>query len=103
MADTKRQPITPGMRFSRLTVVEQVPKTAPGINLWLTVCDCGTRTVVTSSRLRGGYTKSCGCLRRHINKATAAKNFAKRRGGNGWVVKAPLFVDGDGEDEWRDM
>lgn len=31
---------------------------------WLCLCDCGNMTVVTSSSLKGGTTKSCGCLRK---------------------------------------
>ena len=32
--------------------------------VWRCLCDCGKLKEVASSRLRGGYTRSCGCLQR---------------------------------------
>lgn len=60
-----------GLRFGKLTVI----KREGSINqksAWLCECDCGNKTVVTSDRLRGGKTKSCGCISieriRNLNK-----------------------------------
>jgi hypothetical protein len=39
--------------------------------LWNCVCDCGKSTAATSSNLRYGRTRSCGCLHR---EATANRN-----------------------------
>ena len=54
-----------GMTFGRLTVLKQVPSTNRGrYATWLCQCACGTLKRVTSSNLRRGQVKSCGCLQR---------------------------------------
>jgi hypothetical protein len=55
-----------GEKFNRLTVRRRVPgrKKPPA---WDCVCECGNETIVTSSELKYGGTKSCGCL--HIERA----------------------------------
>lgn len=48
---------------SRLTFVEFTgKKTNDGHRLARFLCTCGNYTVVSNSRVKGGYTKSCGCL-----------------------------------------
>lgn len=51
-----------GKRFGKLTVMER-----NGINkhrqaLWKCACSCGNETVLSTSTLKSGNTKSCGCL-----------------------------------------
>jgi hypothetical protein len=50
-----------GQRFTRLVALEKV------LNLrcrsWRCVCDCGKFVTVSTHHLRGGHTKSCGCIR----------------------------------------
>lgn len=53
-----------GMRFGRLTVVEEVGRAADGKVLWGTACDCGGTTVSSSGNLRRGKATSCGCRSR---------------------------------------
>lgn len=54
-----------GKTFGRLTVIEESPKrTINGDVYWVCKCTCGGTTVVDSSSLRRGLTKSCGCLPR---------------------------------------
>jgi hypothetical protein len=48
-----------GKRFGRLVVTAY-----EGDAKWSCTCDCGTRVDVRGERLRGGNTKSCGCLRK---------------------------------------
>lgn len=55
-----------GQRYGRLVVLAQEPETRKGVLRWHVLCDCGTRTSVTSARLRYGITRSCGCLRREL-------------------------------------
>lgn len=56
-----------GQRFGRLTAEEPAP---PRVLLsgkhtaWWCLCDCGARTAVTTSALRYGQIRSCGCARR---------------------------------------
>ena len=51
-----------GQVFTRWTVLEktEVP-TAKG-SMWLCRCQCGVEKIVSLSNLRGGLSKSCGCL-----------------------------------------
>lgn len=57
-----------GQRYGRLTVVEQAKThVTPGgrnVYMWRCVCDCGKESIVSTSALRSGDTKSCGCLQR---------------------------------------
>lgn len=52
-----------GQRFGRLVVLEQA-EPYRGEACWQCKCECGNNHVVRSSNLRGGKTKSCGCLAR---------------------------------------
>lgn len=58
-----------GEIFNRLRVLEFAGKNKSRSNLWKCICECGRYTVVASSCLRNGHTKSCGC----INKELASK------------------------------
>lgn len=51
-----------GMRFGRLVVLRLAPRSGPGPAKWVCLCSCGAETVVASTYLRTGHTKSCGCL-----------------------------------------
>ena len=67
-----------GKTFNRLTVVERVYKKNNKRTYWKCKCSCGKETIVESSKIKGGYTKSCGCLneenrRRHIEELTTHK------------------------------
>ena len=52
-----------GKRYGNLTVIS---KSAPinGRSNWLCKCDCGNETIVRTSNLESGHTKSCGCYKR---------------------------------------
>src|SRR5260221_14744743 len=52
-----------GQRFSQWLVVGRAPNR--GLNAaWNCVCACGTERVVLGCSLRGGQSKSCGCVPR---------------------------------------
>lgn len=57
-----------GLKFGRLTVETFSHRDECGGYQWLVVCECGTRKTVAASNLRGS-TKSCGCLKRELDKA----------------------------------
>lgn len=57
-----------GKTFNMLTVKQYDHTDNNGHIYWLCQCDCGNYTIVPSGRLKYGYTKSCGCLRRIISK-----------------------------------
>jgi len=52
-----------GQRFGRLIAVENVGKRNDKDTLWKCQCDCGNIITVPIGHLRGGHTKSCGCLK----------------------------------------
>lgn len=63
---SKRESIQVGMRFGRLTVIEQLPQR--GIHkMWRCQCDCGNIKDVYDTNLKRGKTKSCGCLVKDVN------------------------------------
>ena len=55
--------IIPGQCFGNLVVLSKAKKGTQGHIQWFCACYCGSETVVTSSNLQGGNTKSCGCGR----------------------------------------
>lgn len=58
-----------GQRFGKLTVTEYIGKGKDGKSLWQCHCECGNVCIVSSSHLKSGTTKSCGCLK-HIGYNT---------------------------------
>lgn len=53
-----------GMKFGKLTVIEEFrqERKHPGQILWVCKCECGSTCVVPTESLTSGNTKSCGCL-----------------------------------------
>lgn len=51
-----------GQKFGLWTVLERVPMHRRTV--WKCQCDCGSVSIVPSDALRGGISKSCGCLHR---------------------------------------
>ena len=64
-----------GQTFGRLTVVAKGGKNKWKEQIWLCDCECGTKGIeVDGSNLRGGNTKSCGCLRKEITRERTKRN-----------------------------
>lgn len=74
--------LKPGVKYSRLTVIEEVPKPSPYYRYsgrWYRCkCDCGDETIVTGCALKSGNTKSCGCLRRETARRIAREILNRR-------------------------
>lgn len=51
-----------GQRFGRLIIIKRMDNDKWGGSKWLCQCDCGQKTIVTSSHLKSSGTKSCGCF-----------------------------------------
>jgi hypothetical protein len=62
-----------GQKFARLTVTGRAPNNKFNQTAWFCVCDCGTRSVVNAHSLRGGKTRSCGCLNSEVVAAACRK------------------------------
>ena len=56
-----------GQKFGRLLVVGCSGKDKWRHSRWLCICDCGKQKVIGISSLKGGKTKSCGCLQKEGN------------------------------------
>ena len=48
--------------FGRLKVIKRAENTKNNQAQWLCECECGNTTIVRTSYLNNGHTKSCGCL-----------------------------------------
>lgn len=55
-----------GQTFGSLTVTGRSERISAAGALWECVCQCGGTTVTTGTKLRSGYTRSCGCLKREV-------------------------------------
>lgn len=55
-------PIELGKRFTRLTVLSEVPRNANRKRMVICKCDCGELMTVDIYSLYDGNTQSCGCL-----------------------------------------
>lgn len=55
-------------RFSRLVVIDDTGKKQGKNKIYKCLCDCGNTTEVPSSSLGSKRTKSCGCLRKEIQR-----------------------------------
>lgn len=69
-----------GKRFGRLVAMESTVN-AGRSTAWRCLCDCGNETIVRTSSLTSGATKSCGCLsaerRRESRADLAGQTFGK--------------------------
>ena len=61
-----------GQRFGRLIAIEYI-----GHKGWLCKCDCGGEKIAVGSNLRGGRTKSCGCLARETARSNGKNSREK--------------------------
>ena len=77
--------VAPGAKFGRLTVLRQGEgRRYPGGSVkcnWHCLCGCGNETLVGTSELIQGKTRSCGCLQKQMVKL-------RKRGWNKWRAAA---------------
>lgn len=65
-------------RFGRLIVIEKAGHSKGNRLQWLCKCDCGNFKITTSSDLKSGKVRSCGCLRKETT-SKMAKSRSKSR------------------------
>lgn len=65
-----------GQKFGRLTVIREISKEKRSRRKWLCKCDCknNNEVIVRGDSLRGGSTRSCGCLQPEIASAINTKH-----------------------------
>lgn len=77
MGSSRKPEDMTGKRFGRLVVIGQVPnpnRTTKEVKfLWKCLCDCGNETITRASNLRGGDTKSCGCILTEMRRSSGRK------------------------------
>ena len=84
-----------GQKFNKLTVLKEAPRldTKQPIK-WICECECGNTTIVRTTDLRSGHTKSCGkCL-------TNKKDILGQRFGKLVVIEA-LPSNTNGDSVWK--
>lgn len=68
-----------GQKFSRLTVLHKSSKIGRQI-YWDCLCDCGNTITSSTSHLKSGHTKSCGCYaREHLGNITRKTGLSNSR------------------------
>ena len=53
-----------GQTFNRLTVESEAGRNHRGLRQWKCLCECGGHKIATTTCLRSGNVRSCGCLAR---------------------------------------
>lgn len=84
----KRADDLTGQRFGRLQVIEKIEERSrtEGI-VWKCLCDCGNATIVSSKKLKGGVTQSCGCLRDELSAERRSLDLTGVRSGKLTVLR----------------
>lgn len=75
-----------GHIYNGVEVISKSGENDPqGMPYWNCKCHCGNEFQTTSGRLRGGYTKSCGCLQREsVKKANTIHGMSATRQYESW-------------------
>ena len=69
-----------GQKFNRLRVLGLGERNSAGQLQWKCKCDCGNIVLVTTTYLKTGHTKSCGCLSREMaSSRLQSEKFIKSR------------------------
>lgn len=64
-----------GEKYGFLKIVEKTDKKDKYGNIyWKCLCECGNYIITTSSRLKNGHTKSCGCYAIELSKQRMIEN-----------------------------
>jgi hypothetical protein len=58
-------------KFGMLTAIESTTERSTRHTIWKCICDCGAVHYVNERDLQNGHTLSCGCLKSHMERATA--------------------------------
>lgn len=53
-------------RFNRLLVIKEQKIKECTEALWICLCDCGNKKIVSGTNLRSKHTQSCGCLKSEV-------------------------------------
>lgn len=79
-----------GLKFGRLTVVEESGRTDEGILIWRCICDCGNEVSISGKSLRQNNTRSCGCLQKDVARLIGRNN--KTHGAKSNKERTRLYI-----------
>lgn len=82
------------MQFNGLKVIQFDHKDSHRNSYWKCQCECGNIVVVNATKLKSGYTKSCGCLRQERVKKGYKEDLTNRRFGNLLVLNFAYYKRG---------
>jgi hypothetical protein len=68
-----------GQRFGRLIVLQEAGRDKHGQVLWLCICDCENKVILSTNRLTQGNTRSCGCLHKERLRDPRTHGMSKTR------------------------
>lgn len=63
-----------GVPESRITVIQRDLTKKTGVARWICRCECGTIFSADGTKLRNGWTRSCGCLQKEITSRHKRKD-----------------------------
>jgi hypothetical protein len=75
-----------GQRFGRLVVI-RYSKTVSKNALWICKCDCGKEIEVRGTKLRNGWTQSCGCYKNDRTSECKTKDITGEKYGMLTAIK----------------
>lgn len=73
----RRNPVTAGQRYGRLTTIKDTGERTSGSIKWMCRCDCGESSAHSAHLLKSGEARSCGCLFRDYNAKRRARALEK--------------------------
>ena len=65
-----------GEKYNNLTAIIQTNKKKRGAIVWLFKCDCGKEIEISGNRVKKGFSKSCGCIRKERCLITGEKSIS---------------------------
>lgn len=77
-----------GVPESRITVLEKDLNNKTKITKWICKCDCGTIFSAAGTKIRNGWTRSCGCLQKEVTSKRTRADLTGQQFGNLTVIKS---------------
>ena len=76
-----------GVPDSRITVLKKDTENKSNLTKWICQCECGTIFSAYGTKLRNGWTRSCGCLQKEITSKRTRIDLTGRQFGNLTAIK----------------
>jgi hypothetical protein len=76
-----------GQVFGRLTVVAESKNNRFGHRMWLCECSCGSSIITSTSNLKNGKTRSCGCYKSESTSSRCRQDLTGKKFNNLKVIE----------------